>query len=199
MTMKTKNSNDSKAKRIGKKILQIVYLLLKPFIPYIMIFLFVFFFIILIIDAIFIQFSDDKGELSISESELEGYCEKASSSNYEVYLDGEQANGSISISSTETQKAITWEQIYSLLLFNNLCEDKEITTELADEISNDFKSKYYYKTSKIVKESKVIDENGNESWQVVSEETTNLITESITIAGHYVYNYAEETTEERRY
>lgn len=199
MTMKTKNSNDSKAKRIGKKILQIVYLLLKPFIPYIMIFLFVFFFIILIIDAIFIQFSDDTGELSISESELEEYCEKASSSNYEVYLDGEQANGSISISSTETQKAITWEQIYSLLLFNNLCEDKEITTELVDEISNDFKSKYYYKTSKIVKENKVIDENGNESWQVVSEETTNLITESITIAGHYVYNYAEETTEERRY
>lgn len=89
--------------------------------------------------------------------------------------------------------------IQTLLLFNNLCEDKEITTELADEIANDFKSKYYYKTSKIVTESKVIDENGNESWQVVSEETTNLITENITIAGHYVYNYAEETTEERRY
>lgn len=193
-----KKSKNSVIKKIGKRILQIAYLILKPFLPFVMLFLFIFFFIILIIDAIFIEFSDDNGELTVSEQEIESYCEEASQ-DYEVYVDGEKTNESIEISNTETSKAITSEQIYSLMIFHNITQDEPISKETVREITNNFKSKYYYKTSTILTERKVTDNEGNITWKTVSEEQVKLITESITIAGHYKYNYVQEITEERRH
>lgn len=191
-----KKSKNSVIKKIGKRILQIAYLILKPFLPFVMLFLFIFFFIILIIDAIFIEFSDDNGKLTVSEQEIESYCEEASQ-DYEVYVDGEKTNESIEISNTETSKAITSEQIYSLMIFHNITQDEPISKETVREITNNFKSKYYYKTSTILTERKVTDDEGNITWEIVSEEQVKLITESITVAGHYKYNYELETTEER--
>ena len=196
--MLMKKSKNSVIKKIGKRILQIAYLILKPFLPFVMLFLFIFFFIILIIDAIFIEFSDDNGELTVSEQEIESYCDEASQ-DYEVYVDGEKTNESIEISNTETSKAITSEQIYSLMIFHNITQDDPISKETVSEIASNFKSKYYYKTSTILTERKVTDNEGNITWKTVSEEQVKLITESITIAGHYKYNYVQEITEERRH
>lgn len=193
-----KKSKNSAMKKIGKRILQIAYLILKPFLPFIMLFLFIFFFIILIIDAIFVEFSDDNGELTVSEQEIESYCDEASQ-EYEVYVDGEISNENIEISTSETSKAITPEQIYSLLIFHNITQDEPISKETVSEITNNFKSKYYYKTSTILTERKVTADEGNITWEIVSEEQIKLITESITIAGHYKYNYELEIKEERRY
>ena len=193
-----KKSKNSVIKKIGKRILQIAYLILKPFLPFVMLFLFIFFFIILIIDAIFIEFSDDNGELTVSEQEIESYCDEASQ-DYEVYVDGEKTNESIEISNTETSKAITSEQIYSLMIFHNITQDDPISKETVSEIASNFKSKYCYKTSTILTERKVTDNEGNITWETVSEEQVKLITESITIAGHYKYNYVQEITEERRH
>ena len=189
-----KKTKKSMGKKVVKKVLQMLYLLLKPFIPYIIIFLFIFFFIILIIDAIFIQFSDDKGDLNVSEKEIESYCETVADKNYETYLDGEIVDNG-ELEDNEKQKSVTWEQIYSLMLFQNITNDKEISNSLAYEIASNFKSKYYYKTSKIITEGKIIDDQGNEHWEIISEETVKLITESITIVGHYKYNYEQEVKE----
>ena len=46
-------------------------------------------------------------------------------------------------------------------------------------------------------EKKITDEEGNITWEKASEETVKLLTESITIAGHYKYNYIQEIAEER--
>lgn len=184
-----------KNKKMGRKLLQIVYILLKPFIPYILMFITIFFFIVLIIDAIFVEFTNNKGQLNISEEQLQRYCETASS--YEIYLDNEITNESLD--SKDSKGAITWEQIYALLLFYNISEDKNITSELAQEIAKDFKSKYYYKTSKIITEQKIVDNEGSITWEKINEETTKLLTESITVAGHYTYEYEEKTIEERRH
>lgn len=185
------------AKKIGKKIIQVIYLLFKPFIPYIIIFIMIFFSIILIIDAIFVSFSDEEGNLTVNESEIKSYCESASRDNCDVYVDGEKTGEDVNISSEESAKAITPEQIYSLLLFHNIADNKDISSELAYEIANDFKSKFYYKTSTILTEKKITDEEGNITWEKDSEETVKLLTESITIAGHYKYNYIQEINEGR--
>lgn len=185
------------AKKIGKKIIQVIYLLFKPFIPYIIIFIMIFFSIILIIDAIFVSFSDEEGNLTVNESEIKSYCESASRDNCDVYVDGEKTGEDVNISSEESAKAITAEQIYSLLLFHNIADNKDISSELAYEIANDFKSKFYYKTSTILTEKKITDEEGNITWEKDSEETVKLLTESITIAGHYKYNYIQEINEGR--
>lgn len=184
-------------KKIGKKIIQVIYLLFKPFIPYIIIFIMIFFSIILIIDAIFVSFSDEEGNLTVNESEIKSYCESASRDNCDVYVDGEKTGEDVNISSEESAKAITAEQIYSLLLFHNIADNKDISSELAYEIANDFKSKFYYKTSTILTEKKITDEEGNITWEKDSEETVKLLTESITIAGHYKYNYIQEINEGR--
>ena len=41
--------------------------------------------------------------------------------------------------------------------------------------------------------------SGNITWEKTSEETQKLLTESITISGHYKYNYKQKVIEERRY
>lgn len=192
-----KKFKKSIAKKIGKKIIQVIYLLFKPFIPYIIIFIMIFFSIILIIDAIFVSFSDEEGNLTVNESEIKSYCESASRDNCDVYVDGEKTGEDVNISSEESAKAITAEQIYSLLLFHNIADNKDISSELAYEIANDFKSKFYYKTSTILTEKKITDEEGNITWEKDSEETVKLLTESITIAGHYKYNYIQEINEGR--
>lgn len=192
-----KKSKKSISKKFAKKILQVFYLLLKPFIPYIIIFIMIFFFIILIIDAIFVTFSDEEGNLTVSESEIESYCENACTDNCDVYVDGERTDEDVNISNNESAKLITSEQIYSLLLFHNIADNKEISSKLAYEIANDFKSKFYYKTSIVLTERKITDEEGNITWEKISEETIKLLTESITITGHYKYNYIQEVTEER--
>lgn len=184
---------------ITKRILQICYILIKPFIPFIVAFFIITFFIILIIDAIFVEFSDENGEIAVDEKEIEEYCESANKDNYDVYVDGEKTSEHIEISSIEKSKAISEEQIYSLMIFHNIADNQEITNEMAKNIADEFKSKYYYKTSKIITEQKIVDEDGNTLWQVVNEKTVQLITESITIAGHYQYNYTEEVKEERKY
>lgn len=184
---------------ITKRILQICYILIKPFVPFIIMFLIIYFFIILIIDAIFVELSDENGEIIVDEKEIEEYCENANEDNYEVYVDGEKTSEYIEISSIEKSKAISEEQIYSLMIFHNIADNQEITNEMAKNIADEFKSKYYYKTSKIITEQKIVDEEGNISWQIINEKIVKLITESYTIAGHYQYNYVQEIKEERRY
>ena len=187
-------------KKVIKKIIKIAITLLKPFIPYILLFLFIYFFIILIIDAIFVEFTDKDGNVKYDEKELEEYCETATTDNYEVYVDGTKVNNTdVAIDSTEKQKSVTAEQIYSLMIFHNITADEPITEELINNIASNFASKYYYKTSTILKERKTTDEDGNIIWEKESEETIKLMTESITIAGNYKYNYVEEIKEERRY
>lgn len=73
-----------------------------------------------------------------------------------MYLDGEKTDGTIN--SEEKQQAITAEQIYSLMLFHNITDGSEMSKELAGQVSSNFKSKYYYKTSKIITETKKTDE-----------------------------------------
>ena len=85
------------------------------------------------------------------------------------------------------------------MIFHNITQDDPISKETVSEIASNFKSKYYYKTSTILTERKVTDNEGNITWKTVSEEQVKLITESITIAGHYKYNYVQEITEERRH
>lgn len=191
-----KKSKNSIMKKIGKRILQIAYLLIKPFLPFIILFFFIFFFIILIIDAIFVEFSDENGELTVDEQEIESYCEEASG-DYEVYVDGEKTTEKVDVDTSETSKAITQEQLYSLMIFHNITSDKAISKETIQEVSSNFKSKYYYKTSTILTERKIVDLEGNITWEIVSEEKIKLISESITISGHYKYNYEQEITEER--
>lgn len=184
---------------ITKRILQICYILIKPFIPFIIMFLIIYFFIILIIDAIFVELSDENGEITVDEKEIEEYCESANEDNYDVYVDGEKTSEHIEISSIEKSKAISEEQIYSLMIFHNIADNQEITNEMAKNIADEFKSKYYYKTSKIITEQKIVDDEGNITWQIINEESIKLMTESYTISGHYQYNYTEEIKEERRY
>ncbi len=193
------NDNNSTMKKICKKIFQIVLLVLKPFIPYIALFLFIFFFIILIIDAIFVEFSNKDGEIKYSEEEFEDYCESVCASNYDVYVDGEKTSDNVEVDSSELGKSITGEQIYSLMIFHNITEDTPITKNQINKIANNFKSQYYYKTSTILTEKKIVDEEGNVSWEKVSEQSVKLITDSITFLGHYKFDYVEEINEERRY
>ena len=85
----------------------------------------------------------------------------------------------------------------NIKLSNNIIsESVNSQVDLSKEIPKE------YNEDKIIWESSnqkiaTVDDEGNITWEIVSEEQVKLITESITVAGHYKYNYELETTEER--
>lgn len=192
--MSLKNKVKDKAKQKVKKI---AFKVLKPFLPFILIIGLLFFAICTIIDAIFIQeVQSDTSSLPEAQAEIRNACiEKAEYLNTcNNYVGTEKTQYLLDIDNKESDKEIQWSHLYSIMVFHNITNGKEIDPYLLDEVASNFVSKFIYEKSTIKKETKTKDKDGKESIST-TEDTIYLLVESDTIMGHYKYNYNEQITE----
>ena len=190
MKMNLKNKVNNKAKQIAFKVV-------KPFLPFIIIIVALFFAICTIIDAIFIQeVQSDSSSMNEVQQELKSKCiEKAESLNTcHNYKDGELTNYLLDMDSRETDKEIQWSHLYSIMAFHNITDNRKMDENLLNEIAKNFESTFIYEKNPIKIETLSKDENGNDIW-TAQEQTTYILVESDTIIGHYKYNYEEKTIE----
>ena len=190
MKMNLKNKVNNKAKQIAFKVV-------KPFLPFIIIIVALFFAICTIIDAIFIQeVQSDSSSMNEVQQELRSKCiEKAESLNTcHNYKDGELTNYLLDMDSRETDKEIQWSHLYSIMAFHNITDNRKMDENLLNEIAKNFESTFIYEKNPIKIETLSKDENGNDIW-TAQEQTTYILVESDTIIGHYKYNYEEKTIE----
>lgn len=190
MKMNLKNKVNNKAKQIAFKVV-------KPFLPFIIIIVALFFAICTIIDAIFIQeVQSDSSSMNEVQQELRSKCiEKAESLNIcHNYKDGELTNYLLDMDSRETDKEIQWSHLYSIMAFHNITDNRKMDENLLNEIAKNFESTFIYEKNPIKIETLSKDENGNDIW-TAQEQTTYILVESDTIIGHYKYNYEEKTIE----
>lgn len=194
----------SKAKELLKrkaksKLKKAAFSVIKPFLPYIIIFLVLLFAFCTVIDAIFVDnVQQDESSMSQEEKEIRTSCiNKASFLNMcHNFLDGNSTTSLLDIDSRENDKQIQWSHLYALMAFHNMSDGSKLDENLLEKISKHFESTFKYKTYKIKTETTTItkDENGNETTNITtSEQTVYLLIESDTIMGHYKYNYEEKT------
>lgn len=195
---KAKNKVKNKAKKIAFKVL-------KPFLPFIIIFFGLLFAFCSIIDAIFIQeVQTDSSSMPEAQKEIRAKCiEKAEYLNTcHNYKDGELTNSLLDMDSRETDKEIQWSHLYAIMAFHNMANDDDINESLLNKVAKDFESTFKYETYTMKTETTTTtvtkDEDGNETTETtteIKEQTVYLLMESDTIMGHYKYNYEEKSTE----
>ena len=181
-------------KHLNNKIKKIVFNLLKPFIPFVLILLFIFGTVTTIVDAIYIQFvQEDDSYLSSEELRLKNMCideaDKLNTCNN--FVDGEPTNLLLDVNNKENNKLLQWSHLYSVITFHNMANGDKITENLLKDVGENFKSTFKYMKDIIRTEKKEIDELGNEVWKIVSEDVQYLLIESDTIIGHYAYTYKD--------
>lgn len=194
----------SKAKELLKrkaksKLKKAAFSVIKPFLPYIIIFLVLLFAFCTVIDAIFVDnVQQDESSMSQEEKEIRTSCiNKASFLNMcHNFLDGNSTTSLLDMDSRENDKQIQWSHLYALMAFHNMSYGSKLDENLLEKISKHFESTFKYETYKIKTETTTItkDENENETTNITtSEQTVYLLIESDTIMGHYKYNYEEKT------
>lgn len=194
----------SKAKELLKrkaksKLKKAAFSVIKPFLPYIIIFLVLLFAFCTVIDAIFVDnVQQDESSMSQEEKEIRTSCiNKASFLNMcHNFLDGNSTTSLLDMDSRENDKQIQWSHLYALMAFHNMSDGSKLDENLLEKISKHFESTFKYETYKIKTETTTItkDENENETTNITtSEQTVYLLMESDTIMGHYKYNYEEKT------
>lgn len=195
---KVKNKVKNKAKKIAFKVL-------KPFLPFIIIFFGLLFAFCSIIDAIFVQeVQTDSSSLPEAQKEIRAKCiEKAEYLNTcHNYKDGELTNSLLDMDNRETDKEIQWSHLYAIMAFHNMANHDDINESLLNKVAKEFESTFKYEkyTMKVEITTNTVtkDDNGNETKETkteIKEQTVYLLVESDTIMGHYKYNYEEKSSE----
>lgn len=192
--MSLKDNLKNKAKNKAKKL---VFKGLKPFLPFIIIIVGLFFAICTIIDAVFVQeVQTDSSSMPEEQAQLRTLCiEKSEFLNTcHNYKNGELTNYLLDIDSRETDKEVQWSHLYALMAFDNMTNNTKMDEALLNKVASHFESTFTYEQITIKTETTTKDENGNESTST-TEETAYILIESDTIMGHYKYHYEEKTIE----
>lgn len=194
MIMSIKDKAKSKVKNKMKKV---AFKVIKPFLPFIIIIVGLFFAICTIIDAVFIQeVQTDSSSMPEAQQELRTKCiEKAEYLNTcHNYKDGEITQYLLDIDSRENAKLVQWSHLYSIMAFKNMAHNTEINENLLNKVASEFESTFTYEKITVKNEITTKDSDGKESTST-TEETAYILVESDTIIGHYKYHYEEKTIE----
>ena len=154
MTMTIKNKAKSKIKKIAFKVI-------KPFFPFIVIIIALFFAICTIIDAIFIQaVQTDSSYMEKQEQDIRKKCiEKSEYLNTcNNYINQEKTDYLLDIDNREIDKQIEWSHLYAIMAFHNMTENTEFSEQILEKISSNFESTFIYDTMIITEETKTTDE-----------------------------------------
>ena len=192
--MSLKNKAKTKVKNKAKKV---AFKVLKPFLPFIIIIVGLFFAICTIIDAVFVQeVQTDDTSMPPAQLEIKNKCitksEELNTCNN--FIGEEKTNYLLDINSRELDKCIEWSHLYAIMAFHNMTNNTKIDENLLNKVANEFKSTFIYEKYSMKIEKVTKDEEGNENI-VTEEQTQYILIESDTIIGHYKYNYKEQTTD----
>ena len=188
---------DKAKSKVKNKMKKVAFKVIKPFLPFIIIIVGLFFAICTIIDAVFIQeVQTDSSSMPEAQQELRTKCiEKAEYLNTcHNYKDGENTQYLLDIDSRENAKLVQWSHLYSIMAFKNMAHNTEINENLLNKVASEFESTFTYEKITVKNEITTKDSDGNESTST-TEETAYILVESDTIMGHYKYHYEEKTIE----
>ena len=155
-------------KNVNSKIKKAILFAIKPFLPFILIILVLFFCICSIIDAVFIQ-EVQKQDSSMPEAELKlkNKCiEKAEYLNIcNNYIGNEQTKELLDVNNRESEKMIQWSHLYAIMAFYNMSNNTKIDENLLNKVSENFKSTFKYEKAIVKIETTETDEERQRNYK----------------------------------
>lgn len=193
----------NKAKKaIGKKLKKVLFKIIKPVLPFLLLILVVIFLISYLLDSFFVSSTQtDSSELSESEQQIKNMCiEKAEYLNTcNNFVGSEKRNELLDVNNLENTKMIEWSHLYTIMTLENLNNKVEMNKQLLDKIGENFKSTFKYEKDTIKNEIKEVKDE-KITWKEDKEksQTQYILIESDSIIGHYKYEYetVTETSED---
>lgn len=188
----------NKAKKaIGKKLKKVLFKIIKPILPFLLLILVVIFLISYLLDSFFVSSAQtDSSELSESEQQIKNMCiEKAEYLNTcDNFVENEKRNELLDVNNLENTKIIEWSHLYTIMTLENLNNKVEMNKQLLDKIGENFKSTFKYEKDTIKTEIKEVKDE-KETWKEDKKksQTQYILVESNTIIGHYKYEYETVT------
>lgn len=179
------------------KVKKVVFHAIKPFLPFIIIIVGLFFAICTIIDAVFIQeVQSDNSSMTPEQLKIKNSCIEMSEylNTCNNFVDGISTKYLLDVDNRESDKEIQWSHLYSIMAFHNMTNNTQIDKDLLNDVSSNFESTFIYEKNIIKTETTIKDDEGNES-KSITEQTQYLLVESDTIIGHFKYYYEEKTFE----
>lgn len=192
MNLKQKAKN-----KVKNKVKKVVFHAIKPFLPFIIIIVGLFFAICTIIDAVFVQeVQSDNTSMTPEQLKIKNSCIEMSEylNTCNNFVDGISTKYLLDVDNRESDKEIQWSHLYSIMAFHNMTNNRQIDKELLNEVASNFESTFIYEKNIIKTETTTKDDEGNES-KSITEQTQYLLVESDTIIGHFKYYYEEKTFE----
>lgn len=183
--------------KVKNKVKKVAFKVLKPFLPFIIIIVGLFFAICSLIDAIFIQeVQTDAASMPEAQKVLRTKCiEKAEYLNTcNNYKNGEKTDNLLDMDNRENDKLIEWSHLYAIMAFHNMTNNSKLDEKLLNEVAKEFESTFKYEQVNLQIEITTTDEKGNTT-TTNKTETTYILVESDSIIGHYKYNYEEKTVQ----
>ena len=138
---------DKAKSKVKNKMKKVAFKVIKPFLPFIIIIVGLFFAICTIIDAVFVQeVQTDSSSMPEAQQELRTKCiEKAEYLNTcHNYKDGESTQYLLDIDSRETDKEVQWSHLYSIMAFHNMTDNTKIDEALLNKVASEFESTFIY-------------------------------------------------------
>lgn len=183
--------------KIKTKLKKVAFKVIKPFLPFILIIVGLFFAICTIIDAVFVQeVQTDNSLMSPEQLEIKNSCIEISEylNTCNNFVDEQSTKYLLDVDNREYDKEIQWSHLYAIMAFHNMTNNKQIDKNLLNEVASNFKSTFLYKKNIIKIETTTKDDEGNET-KSSTEQTQYLLIESNSIIGHFKYYYEEKTFE----
>lgn len=193
----TQIAKDKIKNKIKVKVKKVVIHAIKPFLPFIIIIVGLFFAICTIVDAVFIQeVQSDNNSMSSEQLNIKNNCIEMSEylNTCNNFIDDISTKYLLDVDNRESDKEIQWSHLYSIMAFHNMTNNRQIDNELLNEVASNFESTFIYEKNIIKTETITKDDEGNES-KNITERTQYLLVESDTIIGHFKYYYEEKTFE----
>lgn len=182
-----------KKNKVANTLKKIIFSLIRPFIPFIIIIFILILAVCTIIDAVFIQeVQTDSSSMPEVQVELKNKCIDKSEylNTCHNFKDGELTNYLLDVNGRENDKEVQWSHLYALMAFHNMTNNTEMNENLLNKVASQFESTFIYEKMITKIETIQVDENGN-TITYITEEPAYLLVESDTIMGNYKYNYEE--------
>ena len=142
--------------KIKTKVKKVAFKVIKPFLPYIIIFFVLLFAFCTVIDAIFVDdVQQDESSMSQEEKAVRTSCiNKASFLNMcHNFLDGNSTTSLLDMDSRENDKQIQWSHLYAIMAFHNMSDGSKLDENLLEKVAKHFESTFKYETYKIKTET----------------------------------------------
>lgn len=183
------------------KIKKMAFALIKPYLVPVIILVIVFVLVGSLISAVYTQLTGGQTlvsmatELTEEDKEIKNHTieETEKANKLDLWVGGKKIDNFVDAYGRDLRLALTWGQVYSVVSYDEISNNKDITKTKITKVARDLHPTFHYMTA--VKKIERYNEEKHR-WELDSKTTEYLLTKADTLFGAYTFTYNKVTETE---